>query len=169
MPRSAFCSSGAQCLVREAARSGNCCPLVGTSNTVSTQSSQQLEGAGRNSGVIPVSQMRRSNSQCLSDLPNYSTAGLLKGQPYPKYDASNIAMETEPRDSCPGFLKVHTCSKSKVPENVGKGASATVMRLTPTVGEVRMRHRSATRYVRSGAVRTRRRSAAPRRRGGGGP
>lgn len=49
-------------------------------------------------------------------------------------------METEPCKSRQGFLKVHTCSKSKrVPENVGKGASATHMRSTPRLGEVRMR------------------------------
>lgn len=95
-------------LVREAAQSGDCCPLVGTSSIVSTQFSQLLEGAGCTSGVIPVSQMRRSNSQCLSDLPNYSTDGLLKGQLYPKYNALNIAMEAEPHDSLPSFLNVHT-------------------------------------------------------------
>lgn len=105
--------------------------------------------------VIQVSQMRRSNSQCLSDLPNYSTASLLTGQPYPKCNALNITMETEPCDICPGFLKVHTCSRSKVPENVGKSASAAAMRPTPRLGEVRMHHKSATRYVISGVVRTR--------------
>lgn len=142
---------------------------MGTSNSISTQSDQQLEGAGRNSGVIRVSEMRRSNSQCLSDLPTNSTAGLLKGQHYPKCNALNIAIETEPCDSCPGFLKVHTCSRPRSQRMWGESASATTMRPTRRLGEVRVHLKSATRYVIIGAVRTRRRSAARRGRGRGGP